>query len=173
MNKYIDWRKLARRYVPILITIATLAISYLLTIKYGILYTLAPAFASIIIAIYYSGIAPGLISFSLIIGYSIIFISDPIRLLFTISSIVIIAIPVMAIQAYSRKIDTADAILKKMITLDATLLGAMIKWPDLIPDDHWNIVKDVHYKIADILNLVRGWHYLALERKQILSEEGE
>lgn len=168
MNR--DWRYWARCCIPIIFTLIVLVILHFIRVKYGLFWSLAPAFTAVVMAIYHGGVFAGTVSMFLVIAYTL-YVDDPIRAAIIIASLMLIVIPVGILEKYRQRTDTVRSLIVKLREVHALTLTTMVNWPDWDDEEKWLVSELVHERVSNILSVVRGWHLLAKEQKEALKSE--
>jgi hypothetical protein len=130
-------------------------------------FTLAPAFAMMVMAIYHGGTWGGIGSGIVVSAYAVYAVPDPLRAIIIISSIIAIVAPIVILR---QAVDNGDQLLVKLLDVDTYLAGGVYRWENMADTERWEIIKAVHHKMAHIRTLTRGWRDLALEREQVLDD---
>jgi hypothetical protein len=133
-------------------------------------FTLAPAFAMMVMAIYHGGTWGGIGSGLIVSVYAGYAVSDPLRAIIIIASIIAIVAPIVILR---QAVDSGDRVLSKLLDLDTYLAGYVFRWKNLDDAEKWEIIKRIHHEMAHIRTLTRGWRDLALEREQVLDDYEE
>jgi hypothetical protein len=133
-------------------------------------FTLAPAFAMIVMSIYHGGTIAGIGSGLIVSAYAIYAVPDPLRAIIIIGSIIAIVAPIVILR---QAVDNGDRLLAKLLDLDTYLAGSVFRWENMNDSERWEIIKVIHHKMAHIRTLSRGWHDLAMEREQVLDDAYE
>lgn len=160
-------KQIIKSYGLPFLTFTLLLVIHLLQFRYNVSYTLTPMLAIVVLTICTSGKLQGLVSSSMVAGYAIYSISDPIKMLLVVFSLVIIVLPVIVTEQNHDIEKTVASLLYKIREIHSILLGVLISWADLNDEEKWTITENVHVKISELLTASRGWHLLAQEKKAI------
>lgn len=169
MNR--DWRFWVKGVIPIIFTLIVLGILHIIRVKYGLFWSLAPAFTAVVMAIYHGGLWPGNISALLVFGYTFYIVDDPIRAIIIVASLIFIVVPVAILEKYRKHTDTVQGLIVKLREVHALTLTTMVNWPDWDDEEKWIVSERIHNRVSDILTVVRGWHLLAKEHQEVLKSE--
>lgn len=166
-----NWRYWAKCCIPIVFTLIVLGILHFIRVKYGLFWSLAPAFTAVVMAIYHGGLWPGNISALLVIGYTFYTVDDPIRVIIIIASLIFIVVPVSILEKHRKHTDTVQGLIVKLREVHALTLTTMVNWPDWDDEEKWLVSERIHDRVSDVLTVVRGWHLLAKEQQEALKSE--